>query len=186
VAAGLDLLELMDGFYILTDDQQELIEDFSALVEIVGGSTIDNNWSLIGADQKNVIQMISEKESFVGSMARSILCFHFEECIDDPVIFPNPANNRYVLDESSNKDHSNVSLSPIPANERITLEWEMAYSNCTFEVTGTQGSLIFQTLLEVRSGIESFNTSSWIPRLYVWSIQKEGLLIESGSFAVIR
>ncbi len=84
------------------------------------------------------------------------------------------------------KKSNSVKVYPNPANDLVTLEYQLASTTdiASVVVINQLGQKMYSGNISGGSGIENINISSWSPGLYLFKVNSEQGFEASGSFVV--
>jgi hypothetical protein len=171
--------------FVLNDVQSSNVDDFEFLISLANdGNSL--KWSGLSESELSDLRQVSIKDSFVGAMARSILCYFYHECEESSIRYPEQGSNRHYSSSIPEYKSTNVVVSPNPADDNVTFSWSVLPQNCILKVLDNQGKEMLSVKLNGTSGIQSFNTQTFGQGMYIWAISSNSKVIESGKIEIIH
>ncbi|MDL2242124.1 T9SS type A sorting domain-containing protein [Bacteroidales bacterium OttesenSCG-928-K03] len=133
---------------------------------------------------EKLIEIAKATPDLSSAMAKGILCFFYDICIETAVETHDRASLPASIDYSSNDrlsnhvSNNNIYIYPNPGNDNITVVTQL--ENCLFEMYSVNGSK--QISVQLEKGSNNINTSSLKRGVYIYRVETGHYPISTGKW----
>lgn len=153
----------------------------------------DRTWLDITESEKGQLQTIAYGSSADAAFqARSILCFFFEECIEEPIYNMNNSSARVIPVNDAmlelTKSLTNLNVYPNPATDYVTFEYILPeyIEQSTIIITSITGKIIQEFDLKDIEGQLLWDTRAVENGIYFYALKNGDKTLTSGKVSIIK
>jgi hypothetical protein len=151
-------------------------------------------WLDITESEKSTLQTIAyETNDDAAFQARNILCFFFDECVDEPINLANTTSAARIIQVENpmlelTQNLTNLKVYPNPATDYVTFDYEFPeyVETATIVITTIKGDVIQQFDLEKNKNQILWDTRSIENGIYFYALKQGKNTLVSSKVSILK
>jgi hypothetical protein len=154
----------------------------------------ERTWLDINESEKSTLQTIAyETNDDAAFQARNILCFFFDECVDEPINLANNSTAARIIQVQDpmlelTESLTDLKVYPNPATTYVNFDYELPeyIKNATVVITTITGKVVQQFDLKDTKGQVLWDTRTMENGIYFYALKQGTTTLASGKVSIMK